>query len=183
MKLIKKSITVNVPVSRAYNQWTRFEDFPRFMETVKEVKQLENNRLRWKAQIAGKTEEWDAEIVEQVADQEIGWRSLSGARNLGWILFCSVGATRTKLELRLAYQPKGIVENIGDALGVVSAWVSADLRRFKKFVETQPLSTGGGHRGTPDSVNDNGIRDCDESAFRPDLDNVLAKPNQPPLLK
>jgi uncharacterized membrane protein len=155
MKIIKKSITINVPVNRAYKQWTRFEDFPRFMEAVKEVKRLENNRLRWKAEIAGKTEEWDAEIVEEVPGEEMGWRSLSGARNLGWILFCSVGANQTKLDLRLAYQPKGVVENLGDVLGVVSARVSSDLRRFKEFVETQPPSTGDGHGEIPDSVKDN----------------------------
>ena len=80
MKTIKQSITVNIPVTQTYNQWTQFEEFPRFMEGVKEVKQLDDKRLHWKAEIAGKSEEWDAEIIEQIPDQRISWRSTSGAK-------------------------------------------------------------------------------------------------------
>jgi hypothetical protein len=63
MKTIENSITVEVPVSRAYNQWTQFEEFHLFMEGVKEVKQVDDKRLHWKAEIAGMTKEWDAEIL------------------------------------------------------------------------------------------------------------------------
>ena len=64
MSTIEKSIDVNVPVRTAYNQWTQFEEFPWFMEGVKEVRQLDNTHLHWKADIAGKEKEWDAEITE-----------------------------------------------------------------------------------------------------------------------
>jgi uncharacterized membrane protein len=65
---IEQSIEVNVPVYVAYGQWTRFAEFPRFMEGVKEVKQVDAKRLHWKAEIAGQETEWDAEITEQLAD-------------------------------------------------------------------------------------------------------------------
>ena len=61
MSTIEKSIEVNVPVYTAYSQWTHFEEFPQFMEGVKEVKQLDVKRLHWKTEIAGQDKEWDAE--------------------------------------------------------------------------------------------------------------------------
>ena len=93
MKTIENSITVDVPVSRAYNQWTQFEEFHLFMEGVKEVKQVDDKRLHWKAEIAGKIKEWDAEIFEQVPDQRIAWRSTGGAKNSGTISFTSLTAS------------------------------------------------------------------------------------------
>lgn len=81
MSTLEKSIEVNVPVRTAYNQWTQFEEFPRFMEGVKEVKQLDDKRLHWKAEIAGQKKEWNAEITEQTTDQRIAWTSRGGARS------------------------------------------------------------------------------------------------------
>lgn len=143
MKTIAESITVNVPVSQAYNQWTQFEEFPHFMEGVKEVKQLDDKRLHWKAEIAGKSEEWYAEITEQVPDQRIAWRSTSGAKNSGTISFSALGENETAVNLEVSYEPQGMVENIGDLLGLVSSRVSGDLARFKEFIETRHSATGG----------------------------------------
>ena len=143
MKKIAKSITVNVPVSQAYNQWTQFEDFPHFMEGVKEVKQLDDKRLHWKAEIGGKTEEWDAEITEQIPDQRIAWRSTSGAKNSGVITFSAQGENETVVNLEVEYEPEGMIESVGDLLGLVSARVSGDLNRFKDFIETRHSATGG----------------------------------------
>ena len=145
MKTLEDSITVEVPVSRAYNQWTQFEEFHLFMEGVKEVKQLDDKRLHWKAEIAGKTKEWDAEIFEQIPDQCIAWRSTGGAKNSGAIRFTSLGAEQTKLTLHLEYDPEGVTENLGAAFGVVSARIAGDLKRFKDFIEKRPAS--GGWRG------------------------------------
>src|SRR5437764_11700985 len=83
MGRVEKSIEVKVPARTAYDQWTQFEEFPRFMEGVEEVRQLDDKRLHWRAKIAGKEEEWDAEIDEQTPDQRIAWRSTSGAQNDG----------------------------------------------------------------------------------------------------
>ena len=68
---IEKSIEVNVPEYVAYNQRTCFEEFPWFMEGVKEVKQLAPKRLHWKAEMTGQNTEWDAEITEQTAEQRL----------------------------------------------------------------------------------------------------------------
>lgn len=142
MEHVEKSIKVDVPVHVAYNQWTQFEDFPKFMEGVKEVKQLDDKHLHWRAKVGGKEEEWNADITEQVPDQRIAWRSTSGAENAGLVTFHSDGTDRTRVTLRLDYDPKGIVENLGDAMGVVGHRVEGDLKRFKEFVESRGTSTG-----------------------------------------
>jgi uncharacterized membrane protein len=137
MKTIDDTITVNVPVSRAYNQWTQFEEFHLFMTGVKEVKQLDDKRLHWRAEIGGRTMEWDAEIFEQIPDRRIAWRSTDGSKNSGRLDFSSLGPEEAHIRLHLAYDPEGFTENLGDTLGLVAARIKGDLRRFKAFVETQ----------------------------------------------
>jgi uncharacterized membrane protein len=139
---IEKQIEVNVPVHTAYNQWTQFEEFPRFMEGVKEVRQLDDRRLHWRAEIGGKQVEWNAEILEQVPDEKIAWRSTSGARNDGLVTFDKRSDNTTLVTLHLDYDPEGAVENAGDKLGVVSHRVDGDLKRFKQFVEARGSETG-----------------------------------------
>ena len=90
MSVIEKTIELNVPVRTAYNQWTQFEEFPRFMEGVEQVRQIDDKHLHWKASIGGKQEEWDAEITEQIPDQWIAWKSQRGAKNNGMLTFSSI---------------------------------------------------------------------------------------------
>jgi len=142
MSTIEKSIEVNVPVRTAYNQWTQFEEFPRFMEGVKEVNQLDDTHLHWKAAIAGQEKEWDAEITEQTPDQRIAWTSRGGAINGGVVTFHRLSDVKSKVMLQLEYDPQGVVENVGAALGVVSLRVQGDLERFKEFIETRGRETG-----------------------------------------
>jgi len=139
---IEKQIEVEVPVHTAYNQWTQFEDFPKFMEGVKDFLQLDDKRLHWRAVIAGKEKQWDAEIFEQVPDHKIAWRSTSGARNDGLVTFNKRSDNKTVVTLHLDYDPEGAVENLGDKLGIVSHRVEGDLKRFKDFVEKRGTETG-----------------------------------------
>ena len=147
MASVQKSIDVHMPVRTAYNQWTQFEDFPHFMQGVEEVRQLDDKRLHWKATIGGKTEEWDAAITEQVPDMRVAWTNTTGARNAGVVTFHRLDDTTTRVMLQLDYDPEGVVENVGDALGFVSRRVEGDLERFKEFVEARGQETGA-WRGT-----------------------------------
>jgi uncharacterized membrane protein len=142
METIEKSIEVNAPIRTVYNQWTQFEEFPRFMEGVEEVRQLDDKRLHWKAKIAGKTKEWDAEIFEQIPDQRVAWRSMTGAKNSGMVNFFPVGPVTTRITLTLNYEPEGAVEKVGDAVGAVSMRVEGDLKKFKEFIESRGGETG-----------------------------------------
>lgn len=142
MNTVERSIVVDVPVSTAYNQWTQFEEFPRFMDGVESVRQEGDTRLYWKANIAGKDVEWEAEIVEQTPDRQIAWRSTTGAHNAGMVMFQPEGDNSTRLTLRLEYEPEGFFENVGSALGFVDNRVEGDLERFKEFIEGRGAETG-----------------------------------------
>ena len=142
MSTIEQSIDVNVPVRTAYNQWTQFEEFPRFMEGVEAVRQLDDQRLHWRATIGGKVEEWEAVITEQHPDERIAWENTTGAANAGVVTFHRLADTKTRVMLQMEYDPQGVVENLGDMLGVVSRRVANDLERFKEFIEARGQETG-----------------------------------------
>jgi uncharacterized membrane protein len=142
MAHVEKSIEVNVPVRTAYDQWTQFEEFPRFMEGVREVRQVSDKMLHWRAEVGGKNEEWDAEITEQTPDQVIAWHSTSGKENSGMVTFNSLGPDRTRATVRIGYEPEGMVEKAGDMLGVMGRRVEGDLNRFKEFIEQRGVETG-----------------------------------------
>jgi len=142
MGTVSKSITVNVPVNTAYNQWTQFEEFPNFMEGVESVTQLDDKRLHWVAEIGGTREEWDAEIIDQTPDRRIAWQAISGKRNAGAVTFQPEGSDRTRIELEIDYETEGLKEKAGDALGVIDRRVEGDLERFKTFIESRGAETG-----------------------------------------
>lgn len=130
MSTIEESIEVNVPEYTAYAQWTHFEEFPQFMEGVKEVKR-NGKRLHWKAEIAGQAKEWDAEITEEMADQRVAWRSRDGAISAWVVTFHQLANAKSKVTVQLEYDPQGL----GEALGVASSRVQGDLARFKVLIE------------------------------------------------
>jgi uncharacterized membrane protein len=142
MASVVESVDVKVPVSVAYNQWTQFEDFPRFMEGVKAVTQIDDTHLRWVAEVGGVEKEWDAEITEQHADERIAWHATSGAENAGVVTFHRIDDDTTRVTLQLDVDPEGMVENIGTALGFLERRVKGDLERFKEFIESLQSETG-----------------------------------------
>ena len=147
MERIEKSIEVERPVRTVYNQWTQFEEFPRLMKGVKKVSQLDDQRLHWEAEIAGKDKEWYARITDQIPDHLIAWQSEGGEYTSGAVTFTPINSNRTRIKLQFTYDPEGFVEKTGDALGVVSSRVENDLERFKDFIENRGQETGG-WRGT-----------------------------------
>jgi uncharacterized membrane protein len=146
MSTVEKGIEVGVPVQTAYNQWTQFESFPEFMEGVKEVKQIDDKRLHWSAEVAGRDTEWDAEITEQIPDERIAWKSVSGQPNSGVVTFHRLTEGTCKVMLQLESEPQGLTQTVGDKLGFLDGQVERDLKRFKEYIESQGVETGG-YRG------------------------------------
>jgi uncharacterized membrane protein len=142
MPTIEESIDVEVPVRTAYNQWTQFEEFPRFMEGVEEVRQLDDTHVRWRASIGGDTEEWEAEITEQQPDQRVAWTATGGKQNAGLVTFQPLGADRTRVTVRMDWEEEGLMEKAGSALGFDSRRVQGDLDRFKELIEGRGQETG-----------------------------------------
>lgn len=142
MERLEKYVDINVPVRTAYNQWTQFEEFPRFMEGVESVKQLDDTRLHWVASVGGERKEWNARITDQIPDQRIAWRSEGGEFTAGTVSFNPLGPAQTRVMVQFDYEPQGIIEKLGDMLGVVSRRVEGDLERFKDFIEKRGHETG-----------------------------------------
>jgi len=147
IETIEKSIDINVPVRTAYNQFTQFEEFPRFMEGVESVKQLNDTTLHWVANVGGERKEWRARVTEQVPDHHIAWRSEGGDFTSGVVSFQALGPDKTRVTVRLNYEPKGATEKLGDMLSMGSHRVDGDLERFKDFIESKGHETGA-WRGT-----------------------------------
>jgi len=142
MSTIEESIEVAVPVRTAYNQWTQFEEFPRFMEGVESVRQLDDTHLHWKTKVAGREKEFDAVVTEQRPDERIAWTSQEGPEHAGVVTFHRVGEDRTRIMLQMDVQPEGPAEKIGDALGLVKRRVKGDLDRFRQLIESRGTETG-----------------------------------------
>jgi len=146
MSRFEDTITVDVPVRVAYDEWTQFESFPTFMEGVESVEQLDDKTLRWTADIAGQTKTWTAEITDQTPDTRIAWKSVGGAENAGAVTFEPTSDNRTVIRLALDAEPEGAVESAGDALGFLKRRVKGDLERFKDHVNDLG-DAGDGWRG------------------------------------
>jgi uncharacterized membrane protein len=142
MGTVENSIVVDKPVRMVYDQWTQFEEFPRFMGGVEEVVQRDDSHLHWKASIAGVSREWDAEIVDQEPDRRISWVSTSGFKNDGTVSFDPVETAATRVTLRMEFQEESLAEKAADALGIAERRVEGDLERFKDFIESRDGETG-----------------------------------------
>ena len=142
MSNVEQHVDVEVPVRTAYDQWTQFTQFPQFMQGVERIDQITDTRTHWVTKIAGVTREFDAEITEQTPDQRIAWKAVDGATNAGVVTFHRLEAGKTRVMLQLDFEPEGVLENVGDKLGIVSRRATGDLENFKKFIESRGAQSG-----------------------------------------
>ena len=143
MTTVEEHIDVEVPIRTAYNQWTQFESFPRFMEGVEEVRQLDDTHLHWRVKAAGAEREFDAVITEQHPDERVAWKSTQGPRQAGVVTFHRLSNDRTRVTTQIEWTPEGLAEKAGAFLGADDRRVKGDLRRFKSFIEERGRETGG----------------------------------------
>ena len=142
MSNVTDSVDVGVPVRTAYNQWTQFEEFPKFMDGVTEIRQISDTMTHWKTEIAGVEREFDAEITEQLPDERVAWKSTSGSDQAGVVTFHRLDANSTRVTVQMDFDPDGVVETVGDKLGFLDRRVKGDLKRFKEFIESTGGETG-----------------------------------------
>ncbi|MFB9367783.1 SRPBCC family protein [Kitasatospora albolonga] len=143
MSMVKQSIDVDVPLHTAYDQWTQFEEFPRFMKGVDEVRQLDERHTHWRTSMAGVEREFDAEVVDQLPDERVSWRTTGGeVQQIGTVTFQRLDEAHTRVNLAMDFEPGGMAERAADVLGMVDRRVKGDLRRFKTFIEDRGTATG-----------------------------------------
>ncbi len=152
MARIEQSIEVNVPAHTAYHQLTQFEQYPRFMDDVREVRQLDDTHLHWHTKTGNLDLEWDAEITQQVPDRCIAWRNISGPRYEGKIELNETDPERTRLTVTMECDPKQqLLAQHGDAETMIAQRTEHDLTRFKKFIEKIGRETGEGRGKASDA--------------------------------
>ena len=139
------SVDVNVHISEAFMLFSDFERYPSVMEGVEEVRRTGDDTLHWRAEVTGHELEWDAKVTELSPSDKIKWESTSGAKNEGEVTFDKLDEGRTRVHMHVEYEPEGLVENVGAALGVVNARLEADLESFKRAVEGGAAVHNGWH--------------------------------------
>ncbi|MEV7784304.1 SRPBCC family protein [Streptomyces sp. NPDC088106] len=142
MSVIEGAADIDVPVHMAYNQWTQFECFPRFMRGVRRVDRSRCSMTHWVTRYGGVTRAFDAEIVEQRPDDRVVWRAVGASRLTGEVDFRALGESRCRVTLRVEFRPRGAAERVGDLLGLIRRQVLEDLARFKEYIEGQGRESG-----------------------------------------
>jgi len=138
---IREAITVARPASELYALWRNLENLPQYMSYVERVEVLDARRSRWTVKgPAGHRVTWDAEIINEVPDSVIGWRSLPHAEvaHAGSIRFREVRPGQTEIRVHLQYDPPAgrAGKFVATMLGKNPASeVREDLRRFKQSLE------------------------------------------------
>jgi uncharacterized membrane protein len=147
MTTIEKTIDVDAPISAVYNQWTQFEEFPKFMGGVESITQTDDEHLHWKVSIAGVEREFDAEITEQHPDERVAWTSTGTSAgdapvHAGVVTFHRLSDDATRVTLQIDWKPQGFVEQAGALLQIDDMQVASDLEKFKHLIEEQGIESG-----------------------------------------
>ncbi|MFE1177360.1 SRPBCC family protein [Streptomyces sp. NPDC058773] len=143
MSTVKETVDVEVPVHTAYNQWTQFEEFPKFMEGVERVTQLDDKHNRWTTKIGGVRREFDTEIIDQLPDDRIAWCTTTGdTQQKGLVSFQRLDETHTRVALVMDIEPSGMAEKAADMSGTIERRVKGDMRRFKDYIEHRGAESG-----------------------------------------
>jgi uncharacterized membrane protein len=145
---VRESVVVNRPIAEVYRFWRRLENLPRFMTHLKSVTETAGKQSHWVATgPGGLPVEWDAEIIHEVADQTIGWRSLEGADvvSAGSVNFDVADGQGTRITVHLQYAPPaGRAGHWAAAMlgAAPSVMIHEDLQRLRTILEEphrQPL--------------------------------------------
>jgi uncharacterized membrane protein len=139
---VQQAVDVAAPIDVVYDQWTQFEDYPKFMHRVQRVEQRDDSHVAFHAKVWGINRMWEAEIVEQRPDERIVFKSVNGVQLTGVVTFHDMAERLTHIELNIDVDPNGPIEKIARGTRVIKRAARADLKRFKAFVEMHEDETG-----------------------------------------
>jgi uncharacterized membrane protein len=142
MSTFTESVDVEVPVRTAYDQWTQCESFPKFMEGVEQVHQIDDRHTHWKTKVGGQEREFHATITEQHPDERIAWKSDDGPQHAGVVTFHRLSDNQTRVTAQMDIDPDGFAETAADKLGIIERRVKGDMQRFKSFIEERGVEEG-----------------------------------------
>src|SRR5215216_3288154 len=137
---IVEELDLPVPRPVAYRAWTEFEGFPSFMKKVENVEQQEDETIEWKAQIFWSHRSWTAEIVDQVPNERIVWRSKGEKGHVdGAVTFHELTPDLTRMLVNLEYYPQGFFERTGNLWRAQGRRVRLELKFFRRYITSEVL--------------------------------------------
>jgi uncharacterized membrane protein len=139
---VQEFIDVGVDLQTAYDQFTQFEDWPKFMHRVERIEQRDDTTLMWHENIWGVRRSWEAEITEQEPCERIVWRSKNGPQTIGVVTFHRLSDNLTRIAITMDFQPKGLFEKTSSGTRISRRALRSDLMRFKAFIELRDEATG-----------------------------------------
>ena len=138
-----EAIDVDVPVSVAYDQWTQFEEFPKFLDEVQSIQQLTDVLTLWRVKVGPVEEQFEAAITEQHKDERVAWNSTGGTvDHAGVVTFHKLSDTTSRVTVQIDWEPKGILEKLSGSLGVDNHAIKKDLKNFKQYIESKGTADG-----------------------------------------
>lgn len=171
MTNIVEEIEVGVPVRVAYNQWTQFQDFPRFTKRLEKVEQESDEKISWKAGIFLSHRTWESTIIEQVPDELIVWRSKGEKGHVdGTVTFHELAPNLTKILLVLEYHPQGLFERTGNLWRAQGRRTRLELKHFRRHVMTQAILDPDAVEGWRGEIRDGEVVKSHEEALEDEGD-------------
>jgi uncharacterized membrane protein len=125
------SVEIDAPTPLAYALWSDCENFPQFMRGVQEVRRVDEHHLHWRAEMWGEVVQWDAEILEDIPNSQISWRTITGAAATGTVRFEALGPKRVRVLHEIQLQAEH------DDRTEITARITEDLERFRVFVQSR----------------------------------------------
>jgi uncharacterized membrane protein len=139
-----ETVDVDVPVTVAYNAWTKFEEFPKFLDEVESLTQTSDTQTHWKVKVGPVEKEFDATIIEQHPDERVAWNSTGGeVDHAGVVTFHKLSDSTSRLTVQIDWEPTGFLEKVGSTLGADNHAIKKDLQNFKQYIEASGHDEGG----------------------------------------
>jgi uncharacterized membrane protein len=152
---IVEELDLPVPRAVAYQAWTQFEEFPNFMKKVESVEQEEDETVEWKTQILWLHRSWTAEIIDQVSNERIVWRSEGEKGHVdGAVTFHELTPDLTRMLINLEYYPKGFFEQVGNLWRAPGRRVRLELKYFRRYLTSEVLQDQDDVEGWPGEIHD-----------------------------
>ena len=161
---VQEFVDVGVDLKTAYDQFTQFEEWPKFMHRVERIEQRDDTTLMWHENIWGVRRSWEAQILEQSRCERIVWRSTGGPQTIGVVTFHRLSDRLTRIYITMDFQPKGLFEKTASGTRISRRALKSDLMRFKAFIELRDAATGEWEERIEDGevVEDDARQDGDE---------------------
>jgi uncharacterized membrane protein len=175
---IQRWTDVAVPVETAYQAWTKFDQFPKFMHRVLNVEREGNDKIRWEEKIWFSKRNWEGRITERRKNDRIAWKSTGGMHHSGVVTFHRLDDRLTRVMVDMEFEPTGMIEKMASGLRFVKRAVQADLARFKTYVEFEDAKGLEYAPAADENEGEDKDDDGDESGNESDRDSARERRRQ-----